>query len=60
MTTSINFVDSRGIRQNMAGPIMDASVLTYEGISIVPTESYLDFTEPAWVLGKHFLLEDGT
>ncbi|XP_065056567.1 cysteine protease ATG4B-like [Rhopilema esculentum] len=42
----------------MAGPIMDASVLTYEGISIVPTESYLDFTEPAWVLGKHFLLED--
>lgn len=43
----------------MAGPIMDAAVLTYDGISFVPSESYLDYTEPAWILGKHFILEDG-
>lgn len=42
----------------MAGPIMDAAVLTYDGISFVPSESYLDYTEPAWILGKHFILED--
>ena len=44
---------------NMAGPIMDAAVLTYDGISFVPSESYLDYSEPAWVLGKHFVLDDG-
>eukprot|EP00112_Aurelia_sp_Birch-Aquarium-sp1_P000757 Seg1074.7 transcript_id=Seg1074.7/GoldUCD/mRNA.D3Y31 product="Cysteine protease ATG4B" protein_id=Seg1074.7/GoldUCD/D3Y31 len=42
----------------MAGPIMDAAVLTYDGISFVPSESYLDFSAPAWVLGKHFIIED--
>ena len=43
----------------MAGPIMDAAVLTYDGISFVPSESYLDYSEPAWILGKHFVLDDG-
>ena len=56
------FVDNieKRSKKKMAGPIMDAAVLTYDGISFVPSESYLDFSAPAWVLGKHFIIEDGT
>lgn len=56
------FVDNieKRRKKKMAGPIMDAAVLTYDGISFVPSESYLDFSAPAWVLGKHFIIEDGT
>ena len=43
----------------MAGLIMDASVVTYEGVSSLQSENYLDYSEPAWILGKHFVLEDG-
>jgi len=42
----------------MAGLIMDASVVTYEGVSSLQSENYLDYSEPAWILGKHFVLED--
>eukprot|EP00794_Sanderia_malayensis_P011206 gene11206-12381_t len=38
----------------MAGPIMDAACLTYEGISVNPVESYIDLAKPVWILGKYY------
>ncbi|XP_065643488.1 cysteine protease ATG4A isoform X2 [Hydra vulgaris] len=39
---------------SMAGPMMDAAFLTYEGIAMNSVESNLNMDEPVWILGKHF------
>lgn len=38
----------------MAGPMMDAAFLTYEGIASDPVESNLNLEQPVWILGKYF------
>ena len=43
----------------MAGPIMDAAFLTYEGIASDPVENNLDLEQPVWLLGKYFKPDEG-
>jgi len=38
----------------MAGPLMDAAFLTYEGLASDPVESNLNLDHPVWLLGKYF------
>jgi len=42
------------VKSVMAGPMMDAAFLTYEGITSDPVENYLNLEKPVWVLGKYF------
>ena len=43
----------------MAGPVMDAACLTYEGFAVDPVETYFNTEEPVWILGKHFRPDEG-
>ena len=47
------------VKTVMAGPMMDAAFLTYEGITSDPVENYLNLEKPVWILGKYFRPDEG-
>ena len=42
----------------MAGPVMDAACITYEGISL-EQDIFPRTKEPVWILGKEYITDKG-